>query len=546
MRRILTFIAGMLVTGTLIAGGLVTNTNQSALYTRLQSRNASTSIDAVYYNPAGLGKLGSGFYASINNQTIGQTKTVLNNYLYLSPTPKEYIGKVSALLFPGVYAAFKTDKLAISAGFNPIGGGGGATYDDGLPSFEMQIAELVHLLVSQGIPTTQYSADIFFEGSSIYFGYQANVTYEINNIISVAVGMRLVTAKNTYNGYIRNISINPDYTAFGEQYNGNMVLANDFFTSGETALKLLEAGATSYAANLQPLIDNHYGAVFLRNAVTAEVLDESQVIQIQNILHAAGQSDNEIYNATIISSQAILEEAVPGFNTNADALRENADDTRDIEVNAKETGMGYSPIISINISPADNINISLKYEFKTKLELETKLIDSKGGGIFIEGEKVIADMPAMLAAGVEFKPQKKLMVTGSMNYYFDKDVDYDSSEDLYVNMIDKNFMEIALGGEYGISDQFRVSAGWLGTFTGINANYQNEQRFSLNTHSFGGGFGFKLIPMLDLNIGGQYTIYKEGTKSFDHILGTESVGVKENYNKNTWVVAVGLDLYFGI
>jgi hypothetical protein len=31
---------------------LVTNTNQSALHFRLLSRNASTDIDAAFYNPA--------------------------------------------------------------------------------------------------------------------------------------------------------------------------------------------------------------------------------------------------------------------------------------------------------------------------------------------------------------------------------------------------------------------------------------------------------------------------------------------------------------
>ena len=38
---------------TTFAGGLVTNTNQSAQYVRMLSRNASTQIDAVYFNPAG-------------------------------------------------------------------------------------------------------------------------------------------------------------------------------------------------------------------------------------------------------------------------------------------------------------------------------------------------------------------------------------------------------------------------------------------------------------------------------------------------------------
>ncbi len=132
-------IAAVVMTGSLFAGGLVTNTNQSALFTRLQSRNASTVIDAVYYNPAGLTKLEDGFHFSLNNQTIGQTKTITTTYPYLAGSPVEYVGTVSAPVFPSVYAAFKTGKMAFSAGFNPIGGGGGAKYDNGLPSFEMSI-----------------------------------------------------------------------------------------------------------------------------------------------------------------------------------------------------------------------------------------------------------------------------------------------------------------------------------------------------------------------------------------------------------------------
>ena len=545
MKKILTIIAGTLVTGSLLAGGLVTNTNQSALYTRLQSRNASTSIDAVYYNPAGLAKLGTGFYASVTNQTIGQTKSILNNYPYLAGTPKEYIGKVSAPLFPSVYAVFKTGKLAISAGFNPIGGGGGATYDDGLPSFEMQISELVPLLAdptTNNIPTTQYSADIFFEGTSIYFGYQANVSYEINRFISVAAGVRMVTAKNTYSGYLKDIMINPNYPAFGASYDGSsLVPASQFFTDGATFLDQLATGATAYAASLQTLIDT-YGleSMLLTNPflVNNTPLEATDIAMMQQIITAAGQNPDGMILST---AQAVLTGAAPVFTAGAASMTSYAAQTQDIEVEAEETGMGYSPIISVNISPVDMLNIALKYEFKTKLELETKLIDGKGGGIFTEGEKVIADMPAMLAAGVEFQPIEKLMVTGSMNYYFDKDVDYDGSESVDINMIDNNFVELALGGQYGVNDNLRVSAGWLGTFTGVNANYQNDQRYSLNTHSFGAGFGYKIMDMLDLNIGGQYTIYQEGTKTFDRL-----TTITETYNKDTWVVAVGLDLYFGL
>jgi long-chain fatty acid transport protein len=73
MRKILTIISLIFITGSLFAGGLVTNTNQSAAWVRLPSRNASSEIDAAYYNPAGLMKLDNGFHFSLNNQTVFQT-----------------------------------------------------------------------------------------------------------------------------------------------------------------------------------------------------------------------------------------------------------------------------------------------------------------------------------------------------------------------------------------------------------------------------------------------------------------------------------------
>ncbi len=459
MRKLFIFVAAMLITGSLLAGGLVTNTNQSAMFTRLQNRNASTGIDAVYYNPAGLTKLGDGFYVSINNQTIGQTKTVGNNYPYLTGTPVKYTGKVSAPLFPGVYVAFKTGKLAFSAGFNPIGGGGGAKYNKGLPSFEMPISDLKPLLTGMGLTTTKYTADIFFKGTSVYFGYQANVSYAFSDMISAAVGARMVSAKNTYNGYIKNVMINPFYAG---NPTSALISASGFFTA---------IGQPAYAAM-----------------------------------------------------------------------------TADREVDVEETGSGYTPIVSVNIAPSEKLNIALKYEFQTKLELTTKVIDNKSGGIFTNGQKTIADMPAMFAVGAEYKPVDKLMVTASMNMYFDKNVDYDGSATLDIPMIKKNFLEYGLGAEYSLSEKLRASAGWVATSTGVNSDYQNDQTFSTNTNSFGAGIGYWITSMIDLNIGGQYTFYAEGSKDFNHIIPATvpiPVPLTETYNKKTWVVGVGLDFYFG-
>jgi long-subunit fatty acid transport protein len=536
MRKLLIFVASLFITGSLLAGGLVTNNNQSVMFTRLQNRNASTGIDAAYFNPAGLTKLGNGFFASINNQTIYQTQKVISNYQFLQPTPKEYIGKISAPVFPGIYLVYNTGKLSFSAGFNPIGGGGGAKYKTGLPSFEMPVADIVPSLASQGIPTTQYSADIYFKGSSTYFGYQANVGYKINDGISVAVGARLVSASNKYNGYLKNISINPTYPAFGAAYSGGMILASQFFTDGQTYLNGVSTQLSGTASSLQPIITGGGGSVPLANG-TAVGLTPTQVATLQGTIAALGGNPAGM---TIAQSQAFFSGASATYGAKATAMGENAAATKDMTVDASESGTGITPILSANFSPSDMVDIAIKYEFKTKINLKTKVVNNEGGGIFVNGQTVVGDMPAMLSLGIDLKPTKKLLISGSFNEYFDKNVNYNG----YDNEIDRNFLEFGLGLEYSLSDKLRVSAGWSRTVTGVNTNYQSDQTFSTNTNSIGFGFGYRITQMIDLNLGYQRAFYAEGSKNFDPLLpgGLYSF---ETYNKLTWMVAAGLDFYFG-
>jgi long-chain fatty acid transport protein len=545
MKKLFMLIVATSLTGTLLAGGLVTNTNQSALYTRLQSRNASTGIDAVYYNPAGLTKLSDGLFFSVNNQTIGQSRAITSNYPYLAGTPREFPGSVSAPLFPSIYAGYKTGKFAFAAAFNPIGGGGGATYEEGLPSFEMMVADIPPSLTLLEFPTTQYSADIFFEGSSIYFGYQFTAAYEVNEYISIAAGIRLVTAKNTYQGYLRDISINPTYTAFGAAYDGSMVLARSFFNSGATILGTLATGYNGYYPPLTTIVGLGGGATLLTDA-GAFGLSSTDISTIQQLLGAAGQTPGQIGTATIAYAQAVLGVAGPAWEDGRDAFADNAAATEDIEVDAEQSGRGYTPMIGVNFSLSENLNVSFKYEFKTKLELTTTLIGNKGGGIFTEGAKTIADMPAMLATGFEYKPIDNLLLTGSLNLYFDNKVDYDGSADLNINMIEKNFKEVAFGAQYAFNDKLRASAGWLGTYTGVNSNYINDQRYSSNTNTFGGGVGYRITDQIDLNLGASYTVYELAEKEYNNFLaGVVPVPVRETYDKATWIVAVGLDFFFG-
>ncbi len=214
----------MLSASSVFAGGLVTNTNQSAAWVRTLTRDASLGVDAVYYNPAGLAQLNNGLHLSLSNQTIFQTRTITSDYPFLSPSPKSYEAELTAPIFPSIYAAYKMDKWSFSAGFNVIGGGGTADFQQGLPSFEMPVSGLVPYMqqtlapldaliegatqVNPGFANiTGYNMDASFTGSSVYYGIQVGATYAITDMISVAIGGRYVMANNSYEGALTNITI---------------------------------------------------------------------------------------------------------------------------------------------------------------------------------------------------------------------------------------------------------------------------------------------------------------------------------------------------
>ena len=543
-KLLLSFSAALLSTG-LMAGGIMTNTNQSAAYARMLARNASLSIDGVYYNPAGLTKLRNGFHLSLNNQSIFQVKDVNNDYLYLHGAPNaKYTGDVTAPFFPGIYAAYKVNKLAISFGFNPVGGGGGAQYDTGLPSFEMPISDLKPKL-APGFGVSDYKADINFEGTSIFFGYQLGVSYEINPAVSLFAGVRLVTAKNTYKGSITNIMINPTKnTSFTS---GDFIRADDqkFSSEGTAYYTAVAASYNTAAAGAGQLTSAGLGALTYAQAFEAGYISEAQKNGFETALVKAGQP----VSTPINTSQVVYTSTAAQATAGAAQMTGLPVAASDKSVDAVQKGTGFTPIIGGNFTIAEKLTLAVKYEFLTKIELtnETKV---DGTGSFPDGAKSRSDMPALLSIGASYPITKKLSASLGFNYYFDKSADYGKKDTLgnYVSnesVIDKNYFELALGLEYNITDKFLVSAGYLRAQTGVTESYQNDLSYSLTSNTVGFGGQYKISPAVSLNLGSLFTFYLDDSKSFNHKLGNTYIPVNEKYSKSNWLLAIGLDVTIG-
>ncbi len=474
------------------AGGMVTNTNQSAAYIRMLARDASTDVDAVFYNPAALTKLQDGFYVQLNNQTVIQERRIENTYL-----GKTYIGDVFVPALPTFFAVYKTGDWAFSGGFTVIGGGGSADYATGLPEFESPFKDITQALTAKGIKTTDYEVNVAFNGSSVYYGGQAGASYKINEMVSVYAGARYVYAHNTYEGHIKDVRINPEYAALG--YNGSMVSAGSFFYD-------LEAAATSTGD--------------LEGVATARYLGAATVDRL---------------------------------------------------VDVEQIGSGITPIIGVNLSlMEEKINVGLKYEFATKMDLEnhTYKDDTKGMpgmelGMFPDKAIVAADMPAFLSVGVGYQIVEDFYATVGLHYYWDKSVDYgkngwktDSNGDVILeggiptynrgnneDWIKGNSYELALGLQYDISEKIALSGGYLYASTSPALDYQSGLSYSLSSNTFSFGAIGHISERFDIDLGILYTSYSPDVKEKTYL--DPSVSYTETYDKSNVVFSIGATYHFG-
>ena len=227
------------------AGGLLTNTNQNVAYLRNMARDATTEIDAAYSNPAGLAFLEDGFHISLNVQSVYQTRTIVSTFEpfigYGGDATKTFEGKATAPIVPSIQAAYKKNQWTFSANFAITGGGGKAAFDNGLSSFESQVAMLPFLLNKYGLQTTQYSVESYMEGKQYVYGGQLGVTYKATDYFSAYVGGRVNYSTNSYDGYIRNIQVNPTMPLLG--LDGSMVSAERFKALGAVNPALLQVAA---------------------------------------------------------------------------------------------------------------------------------------------------------------------------------------------------------------------------------------------------------------------------------------------------------------
>ena len=504
----------------MLAGGLLTNTNQHVAFNRMMSREASIGIDGVYYNPAGVVFMGEGHHLSLNWQLAYQDRTIKNDYALFNYnvnapyTPRDFKGKAFAPVIPSFQYAYNTGKWSFQANFALTGGGGKCTFDNGLGSFEKVVANIGLLgnslapYMGRILPTNpnvpnpatsqmggyMYSYDSYMHGRQYYFGLSLGAAYKVSDNFAVALGVRGVYATCNYYGYVENI------TFVGND--GRTLPLSTIVDPNDPKSSDIELNTNQSGVGFTPFIGIDYKTGRWNFSAKYEFKTR---LRLKN-------------QGTVISPVGKL---------------------NDVGANLVQYGVPAQvlPAIAPSINQAKNSINELIAEYD---EEQTK--------------KVAGDIPSLLTLGVGYKPVDALRINVGFHWFDDKNATstyyYTNHEGQSVKvdrhkLLDRGTLEYNAGVEYDLNKKFTVSTGWQNTSYGLSDEYMDDKSFVVSSNSVAVGGVYHINRKMDLNVAYFHTFYDHKKTSESVALSADkAINYTSDYTRNNNVFAVGLDINF--
>lgn len=518
-QRLFVAAFAVIVSGNIMAGGLLTNTNHNIAFNRNFARDGVIAIDGVYSNPAGVAFLPNGFHLSFNVQNVYQTRTIESGITVpsLQGTPfyqpfklnggnengvKTFEGKAVVPVLPSIQAALNYDKWGFQAGFSLVGGGGKCTFDDGLGSFERTISMVPSLLAQTnqtyqslygvdlglGSNTPGYGVSSYIKGQQYIFGFQLGATYKLNDHMAVYGGFRFNYVFNNYKGSITNISAN--------------IQGKD--------------------EQLYEYFGNKAGEAQTNSAVYAA---------------AAAATTDPAMKAQLEGASALYGKAAETFEATKMQFA-------DKYLDCSQNGWGITPIIGFDYK-AGKLNIGTRLEFTNHLNIEndTKRDDT---GLFAHGVNTPNDIPGILTVGAQYEILPSLRVMGGWHYYFDKNAEMADGKQ---KRLSGNTQEYLAGVEWDINKDLLVSIGGQRTKYGLgDGGYLSDMTFVTSSYSVGFGAKFRISKNACVNIAYFFTDYENFDKEYDSevTLAGQSIPVHntDRFTRTNKVLGAGIDFTF--
>ena len=440
MRKL--YFALTLALGTALAahaGGLMTNTNYHIAFDRMFARGATSEIDAVFSNPAGLAWGHEGLQLSLNFQKPWQRRNI-------ELGGKTYEGVASAPIVPALFAAYKKDRVTLSGMIGIVGSGGFVEYSEGVPMFNVLMQSM---LAANGITPNQYTLDSEMKGKQYIYGGQFNFTYKLLDCLSAAVGVRA----NYYDGY----------------YRGH-VIAKDHPQLGELAKLLLDVDQKGWG--FTPIVSVNYHQGPLTLSARYEFRTKLNPKNDTNILEAG------LGDATI----AALVAADPqGAQAKLGALHS--------QLSGYTTP--YQDGVHTRYDMPALLAIAAGYEFSPKFRaaLEYHFFDDKNAKMAGDRQDELTHGTHEILAGVEYDINEKFTVScGGQRTDYGLSDGYQQDTSFACDSY-----SVGLGGAWNINEKMRLNVSY---FCSLYSDYEKQAAYGLETfsrtnHVIGVGLDYK-------------------------------------------------------
>ena len=433
------------------AGGLLTNTNQSASFVRNPARFASLSTDAIYFNPAGTAFFNEGWSFSANWQMIWQQRDAID----LLNDNKKYDGKVYVPCMPTLFAAYKTGDWTFSGFFGMPGGGGKAEFNNGLPMFDNLIGGLGTAL---GLPV-QLKGASQFESTQYLFALQLGAAYQISENLSAYAGIRTNYISNNYMG---TIEANTDLSALGAGMLNVATVSLDMDQSGIAFAPIV--GLDYKVGNF------NFAAKYEFRAVT-NIENDTKKIAIE-----ANKALDQIPALGMmgLSSAAIEQMAGAGLGSYLGGFADG--NTLRADAPATLTLAG-----SWQALPRLQVMAGWNYYFDKDAKIESLM-----GGY--DNMRNLSRNTIEYLCGAEYQVTDKLLLSAGIQFSnFGINDEYTSD----LGFINDSFMT-GVGGKYSISEKVDFNFGYCYANYAPDNNTITSTRYERKTHNVSVGVDFRL------------------------------------------------------
>ena len=475
-----------------MAGGILTNTNQSISFLRNPARDGAIGIDGVYSNPAGVAFLNDGFHLSLNWQAAFQTREITSTNQALYPlnlndpsSTKFFKGKATAPVIPSVQAAYNTGKWSLQFNFAVHGGGGKCEFGDGIGTFDEALGGIAHKIGANG-----YTANSYMQGKQYYFGVTLGAAYKVTDNLSVYGGLRALYGSASYKATIKNIMINAEV-----QPGVNMNVPFDQYLA--SSIQKCNEGISALPGVIAKL-------------------------------EAAGVDATE-YKMQLAKAQASLPQL--------QALEKYS---AGVNLQSDQTGFGIAPIIGVDYK-IGNFNFAAKYEFRTRMSMKNESTLTEAGILeplkkFEDDRSIREDNPASLSFGAQWSVLPNVRVNAGYHHFYDKQSKkYGDEQD----KLSGGTNEYLGGIEWDPAQKLTVSGGFQITKYGLTDSFMNDMSFVVDSWSFGLGAAYQVSDKVKVQLAYFQTNYEDYKTSTPNANGSLN-----NYTRTNRVLGLGVDLTF--